>query len=105
MLPFALHLGWISVATVANINICVVAYNASPHTQIAAAILTLFGPVALALWSAVYRCSHLRVLRFSRHTPSWGCAPPPLQPRPAPPLLIPNAAPSQPFNHLRAPQD
>jgi hypothetical protein len=102
MLPFALHFGWISVATVANINICVVAYNASPHTQIAAAILTLFGPVALALWSAVYRCSHLRVLRFSRHTPSWGCAPPL---SPAPPLSIPNAAPSQPFNHSRAPQD
>jgi hypothetical protein len=73
MLPFALHLGWISVATVANINISVVAYNASPPAQIAAAILTLFGPVALALWSAVYRCSRLRVLRFSRHIRSWGC--------------------------------
>jgi hypothetical protein len=55
MLPFSLHLAWISVATVANINISLVASNTLPSTQIAGAILTLFCPVAFALWSVAYR--------------------------------------------------
>jgi hypothetical protein len=55
VLPFALHLGWISVAAVANVNISLVAAGAQPSAQVAGAILTLFCPVAFALWSAVYR--------------------------------------------------
>ena len=104
MLPFALHLGWISVATVANINISFVAAGAAPSTQVttatqcspstspsqpvlsdataalqvAAAIISLFGPVALALWGAVYRCCRAAArctrVRVSLHARSRGDA-------------------------------
>lgn len=54
-LPFSIHLAWISIATVANINISFVASNAPASTQLAAAIVTLFCPVAFAFWSSLYR--------------------------------------------------